>query len=479
MILHKIQVRFAIPSFRIKIKPIRVSARTLWLVFFSALFLASATFSLQPDLSADSRAFANAPYPPIILLTPESFAIAPAVPTRAPSTREPAAVLAASKTVSADSLFDALMSPLASEAQRRRVERARSDPEFLNRIDGALNEGRVNFLLFGYGETHEPPVTEKAIIGSYTIISYDLRTCQADIISFTHDIRAPEVERELAKRGDKPTALRIDSAYSVGGFNLQRKMIEDATGLAIDYQITFRDAAMQRLIDNVFDGVEVTAPMAFDVHPFYLDGVKYPGGHFPQGPQKLTGRQAIQFIKTVPVAEGSYDRVLEHNSRKSLVFDALLRSLDEKYTDRAFWLKGATFVANELFGGAVVCDFDPIALIVNNIGGVMAGAPKLLAADKPSTVRLPQINRSIYIVDPAQGDGGVQWVNANAAENPITQKDIDAGMYPTLAMEVPINANPYGDLVAGYWTSVRVLVKESLLNLRGVPLNAPPRGDEE
>jgi hypothetical protein len=29
-------------------------------------------------------------------------------------------------------------------------------------------------------------------------------------------------------------------------------------------------------------------------------------------------------------------------------------------------------------------------------------------------------------------------------------------------MEVPINANPYGDLVTEYWTSVRVLIKQSL-----------------
>ncbi len=467
------------PTWRIRIKSIRIPPRARWVAIFSALFLTSAIFGLQPDFAADHRAWANASNPPIVLLTPESFAIAPAAPTRAPSTRAPAAALTARQPVRADSLFDALIAPLATEAQRRRADMARSDPEFSKRIDGALNEGRVNFLLFGYGETHEPPFTENALIGSHTIISYDRRTRRADLVSFTHDIRAPEIEREMSKRGGKPTALRIDSAYTVGGFRLQRKMIENATGLAIDYQITFRDAAMQRLIDNVFDGVQVTAPMAFDVHPFYLDGVKYPGGHFPQGPQKLNGRQAIQFIKTVPVAEGSYDRVLEHNSRKSLVFDALLRALDEKYTDRAFWLKGATFVANEMLGGAVVCDFDPLALIVNNIGGVMADAPKFLASEKASAPRLPKIERSIYIVDPAHGDGGVQWVNANAAVNPITQKDIDAGVYPTLAMEVPLNANPYGDLVTGYWTSVRALVKESLLNLRGVPLNAPPREDTE
>jgi len=65
VLLQKIQVRFVLPAFRIKIKPIRISARALWLVIFGALLLASATFGLQPDLSADHRANANAPYPPI------------------------------------------------------------------------------------------------------------------------------------------------------------------------------------------------------------------------------------------------------------------------------------------------------------------------------------------------------------------------------------------------------------------------------
>ena len=80
----------------------------------------------------------------------------------------------------------------AKEAERRRAELAKTDPDHSRRIDKALNDGRVNFLLFGYGETHEPPATEKAIIGSQTIISYDTHTRKADIISLTHDIRAPE-----------------------------------------------------------------------------------------------------------------------------------------------------------------------------------------------------------------------------------------------------------------------------------------------
>lgn len=455
----------------LKLQPSKIPARGL--AIFAALFFISIVLALQPEWYADNGAAFG--YAPLRLPTPETFALARVAAPPAVTTREP--LDAPTARAAPDALLDGVMLPLAREAEHRRSETARSDPEFAKRVDAALNAGRVNILLFGYGETHEPPFTERALIGSHTLISYDTRTRTADIISFTHDIRAPEIERELSKRGEKPAARRMDRAYFVGGFRLQRKMIENATGLAVDYQIVFRDAALQRLIDDVFDAIEVTAPMAFEAHPFYLDGVKYPAGHFPQGPQTLNGRQTIQFIKTVPVAEGAYDRLLEHNARKSLVFDALLRALREKYTDRAFWLKGAAFVAREVWSGAIVCDFDPLALIVNTISSATASL-KALSDDAASANVLPQINRAVYIVDPAHGDGGVQWVNANAAENPITRQDIEAGMYPTLAMEVPLHANPYGDLVTGYWTSVRALVKATLLAERNVPLHAPLREEE-
>jgi len=43
------------------------------------------------------------------------------------------------------------------------------------------------------------------------------------------------------------------------------------------------------------------------------------------------------------------------------------------------------------------------------------------------TSAVPRVARTIYIVDPASGDGGVQWVKANAKTNPVTQRDLDAG----------------------------------------------------
>ncbi len=368
------------------------------------------------------------------------------------------------KLAPADSLFDSLMTPFVNDAQRRRAELAKTDPEFAQRVDPQLNEGRINFLLFGYGETHEPPATERALIGSHTIVSYNIRTRRADIISLTHDIRAPEIEREMIKIGwKKAPVMRLDHAYEVGGFKLQRQTLEDATGLAIDFQVSFRDAVIQPLVDNVFGGLEVDVPMAFDVHPFYLDGKKYDKGHFTQGTQKLSGRQVIQFIKTVPVTEGAYDRSLEHNVRKALILNALLDEVNQNYRDSLFWLKGSGFVTSQLLGGGIAYDFDPVSLIVNNVGTTTASLRRSLTQKSSGGMQLPKIGISRYIVDPAQGDGGVQWVGANAAVNPITKKDIDDGIYESTDVEVPYDSDPYGNLVTGYWPSVRGIVKKALM----------------
>lgn len=408
--------------------------------------------------------------PPISTATPTSASpteIPSPSPTTLPTksqlpnaTTTPNLLPTVSPTPSGESLFDTLLVPFITEAKKQRLERAKTDTQYTKRIDTQLNEGRVNFLLFGYGETHEPPATEKAIIGSYTIVSYDILNRHADLVSFTHDIRAPEIETELRLRTKNVPVQRIDKAFDVGGFPLMRKVIEDATGLSIDYQVTFKDTVIQRLIDQVFDGVQVDIPEAFDVQPFYLEGKKYPAGHFPKGIQTLRGAQVIQFIKTVPTTEGYYGKSLEHNARKHLVFQAILDTLAKQSASKSFWLKLSTFLTTEMVTREIVYDFDPVALMIGNIGNVIAGLEKYTSG-KSSGLGMPHIEDTKYIVDSTHGDGGVQWINPYT-HDPFIIRDVQNGVYSAFYdTEVPFNANPYGDPATEYWTSVRALVKQS------------------
>ena len=365
------------------------------------------------------------------------------------------------RLVTNDTQFERVLRPFLQEARRSRQAGAAEDPGYWKRLDPRLNSTRVNFLLFGYGETHEPPLTERAFIGSFTIFSYDYATRQIDLVSLTHDIRAPEAERFLqAQQEARVGPIKIDRTYAMGGFDLMRRTLENATGLAIDFQLAFRESAIAGATDSVFQGLDVDVPLAFRVNGFYLDGDKYPGGEFQQGRQRLNGTQVIQFIKTVPVEE-HYDAALEHNARKHLVFRSLMDALKDHSGDVAFVGRAALFFSGQVAQESIAYDFNLRTLIVDNLRAMMADIGRPDARDRD----MPSVNRTIYVVDPASGDGGVQWVQANAHDNPITARDIAEHRYNELAIEVPYHGDPYAeDLAANYWPDVRKLIASRLAN---------------
>lgn len=354
------------------------------------------------------------------------------------------------------------MQPFISEAKRLRAQRAKDDPQAAGRVDTELNRRRVNFLLFGYGETHEPPLTERAFIGSYTVVSYDYRRGALDLVSLTHDIRAPEIERyQQSRQTDGVGPIKIDRAYQFGGFDLMRTTLENATGLAIDFQIAFAEAGLASATDQVFGGVQVDVPLPFEVNAFYLDGKKYPKGSFAPGLQTFDGTRVLQYIKTVPV-ERVYDKRLEHNARKHQVMRGFTQRLRERSNDVGFWLGALRFVNGEVGSGTIAYDFDVKALLANNLGEIAASVGAALGRSE-SSAGVPEVDRTVYVVDPSSGDGGVQWVNANAATNPATRADLAAGRYVDTAMEVPYAGDPYAaNLATGYWPDVRRVVRQRI-----------------
>ncbi len=412
-----------------------------------------------------------APLPTVVQPVPTSAAIAAvqavqaaatAVPVGTPAgvpTAAPALAATPTRVAIDESEFERVLHPLLLEAKRRRVAAAAKDPTYWTRLDPKLNSTRLNFLLFGYGETHEPPLTEKAFIGSITIFSYDYATKQIDLVSMTHDIRAPEAERWLQDQGQAQVGpIKLDRVYGMGGFPLLGRTVEDASGLAIDFQLAFKESVIEGAADNVFGGLDVNVPLPFKVNAFYLDDVKYPAGEFQQGVQHLNGIQVIQFIKTVPVEE-NYDPRLEHNARKHLVFKSIMDSLKEHQGDVAFLGRAALFFSSQVSKDSLAYDFDLKSLLVDNLRGMMTDFRRSDASDQ----EMPGVQRTMYIVDPASGDGGVQWVNANAHDNPITQRDLDQHVYGETAMEVPYHGDPYAqDLATGYWTDVRQLIASRL-----------------
>jgi hypothetical protein len=356
-----------------------------------------------------------------------------------------------------------LINPLWEEAIRRREDRIRANPETNFRIDWGLGKKRLSLLLLGFGQTHEPPLTEKAEIGSLTIVSLDMSASPVtmDMISFTHDIRAPEIERFKKEKGNwDGNPIRIYRAYDDGGFDLLREVLEDASGLPIDYQIVFDDSSLKNMVDDIFGGVEVEVPMDFKVHPFYLEDRKYPEGSFEKGRERMSGIRVLQFIKTVlQVSNNLYPKVLEHNSRKHLFLESLSSEFKENIINPLFLFRCFQYARDETTEGKVAADFDLSRFFVSNIAELAKGVGGVVGSRDKQI--FPDIRKTIYIVDSAHGDGGVQWVNAS--QSPTIKEEIRRGFYNDRAIEVPINADPYSeDLINGYWHSVRSRIKTLL-----------------
>lgn len=367
----------------------------------------------------------------------------PETATAVPPTQTP--------TETAKVSLNEMLKPLIEEALKRRADRAKNDPEYYYRVDKELNQDRVNILLYGYGEEWTGGEIDQPTFGSHSIFSINLRTGKIDLVSPTHDTRAPEIEQFLKKNGKEARPTRMDRAYEIGGYDLMRQVLEDATGLSVDYQIKAEDTLIKYLIDNL-GGINVDIPFDVNTKQFRDDGKMYPPHQFSKGSQKMDGITALQFIKawSDPV-----DPTKERNIRKHLAMKAIFDQVKQKTKegDRMFGFNMFSLLATENLKGNIGFDFDEKQFIFPMLGNL----GKLGKLDL-------SIDKTIFVVDPAIGDGGVQWITANAAENPITQKDIENGVYgQDLAMEIPFNANPYSsNLVRDYWKSVRDLISSRL-----------------
>jgi hypothetical protein len=389
--------------------------------------------------------------------------------------RAQATPLSDETAVPSTTLVDRLVAPLANEAMRRRAARQANDPAWEARIDGQLNEDRVNFLLFGQGETYEPPFTKVGVIGSHTILSYNTRRQLADLVSITHDTRAPEIERYIRKatRDDAVRPIKIDQALDTGmrlgatqmaGLALMRETLENATGLAIDYQLAFWDDAIVDMVNTVFGKVRIDVPKSFKVNAFYLKGKRYPEAQFNAGVQEIDGLQCLQFIKTVAIEQAqALDPELEHNARKHLLFRSMFdtwRSMDNIALKAVFLGKIGLFLTLANRNERIMWDFDSTSLLINNVRSVADGI-KGLVFDSGGQPIEPGIGAAVYIVDRRHGDGGVGWVKGNT--DPIVQQEFARGLYLDENMEVALGGDPYAtDLVAGYWGAVRAVVKRKL-----------------
>lgn len=397
-------------------------------------------------------------------------AIAPLLPVN-PLTFKPSASGESEET--GHNILNELMAPFIYEAgeRRRRNLLAQGEKVYEKRVDPELNAERANFLFSISGYNFEPPAMKiPVILESHTLISFNQTTGKLDSISLTHDTRAPEIERYIQRDDDGPIGpIKISESRRLGGFGLARRVFEDATGLAVDFQLALKEDTVVTFVDNVVGGLKVNVPQSFDVMATSYQDIMRDPVHFEAGVQTLDGLKTIQFIKAVPSENGNYDKRLEHNARKFIIFEALGQSLKEHALDLGFWFTLSGFLKesfNKKSKTEITCDFNPAQLILE-------GMPSLISKITWAKIRGkkiqfdPYVDKSVYVVDGRSGDGGVTWITSD--DNPITKRDLANGVYTDkkqgrfFDMEIALHGDPYADnLAEGYWKSVRQLVKAKL-----------------
>src|SRR5207237_8939421 len=91
-----------------------------------------------------------------------------------------------------------------------------------------------------------------------------------------------------------PVTLR--AGYKSLGFGGMREILEDATGLAIDFQLVMKDVFLRNYLNDVGGPVELVVPKDFHTNVYRLDGTDHAEDFIPAGRQTLSTDQAMTFV---------------------------------------------------------------------------------------------------------------------------------------------------------------------------------------
>ena len=148
----------------------------------------------------------------------------------------------------------------------------------------------INILAFGVDETEYVQRADSIIV-----CHINEENNRMGILSIPRDTRVHVSGYGLTK---------INHAHAFGGVDLLKKSVSDFLGVPIDYYIKVNLNGVEKVIDKI-GGVVVNIPKDL----FYVD---YAGDLYidlKKGQQRLTGKEAVQFLRFRHDADGDYGRI--------------------------------------------------------------------------------------------------------------------------------------------------------------------------
>src|SRR3989338_4508144 len=393
--------------------------------------------------------------------------------------------------------FNDLIRPLIETAFKKRAERAARDPEYSKRVDSELNSTKVNFLLFGYSEEDDETYADQG--GSIGFMSYDLKTGVVSSVGITRETFVPKMRGmhytiRGQDYGNRVPIIRY--FYKTGGFDLMREVAEEATGLAVDYQMVMKDKVLYDLINEFVGQVEVDVVKEADTIPFKFNQHEYDnesgGIHIEKGRQKMNAIEFMRYILAgdkVNVAGKENQRPGRKNAAIKALKEAVLGKLGQEGVVGLIQL--ANFVKQEFARGDLKVDFD--MGIMKDVIGIL-GRFSMHKLTRQREAHLPESGKGdLLLNDEFFGDGGMMRVhrlkdNSNEylaapksiqkmvddmreAQNKMIEQGINyddhdkgleaVGVMPVW-MQVPLFCVPYTVDFRDYWRATRELVKARL-----------------
>jgi hypothetical protein len=245
-----------------------------------------------------------------------------------------------------------------------------------------------------------------------------------------------------------------------------RAILEDITGLSIDFQLLLKDVFLRNYMRDVSGAIELVVPKDYNTNAYHLAGVEHPNDVIRAGRQSLDADHAMTFVMGEELDPSS--KLDERLYRKNVLLKALSCQVHDRIgaRDSGFVLNLVRFSLGELGSRNLTTDFD-FQLIARGLGKL---AQTFILSRADAEASFPQIGmtRQLVITDPRLGDGGVRRVHRirdNADEpgppdHPLVKQEIAMGSLPDY-MLIADGGNPYSpDPVDDYWWFVRGAVAD-------------------
>ncbi|OGE29550.1 hypothetical protein A2867_00110 [Candidatus Daviesbacteria bacterium RIFCSPHIGHO2_01_FULL_40_11] len=307
---------------------------------------------------------ASSPSTPTKIPTPSPTATSTATPRPTETPTPKPTPTPEVKTFKKDILREQLTPIIYSKIEQIRAERAAQDPEYYNRINKELNEGKINILITGGRE--DDPLTD-----SIQLFSWDPNTNTLYAVAFPRDLQSPEV---LNKTKD-PTNSRINQALGKGGPELLRLAIENATALSVDLYMHTNFDVLKDVINKTIGTIDIEfdKDIVDNAYPTEDNGIKRI--FYPKGKNTLTGEQALETARTRH-GDNDYERA----KRQQKIIEALIRKIFSEnilnqarylYTMRDIWYQKV----HE--SGTLKPDFDLDDLFFHDLKRVIEQIPQM------------------------------------------------------------------------------------------------------